>query len=222
MPPQDRRPGRGPGLAAGRHLLRQPQRPGRRACPRWSRQDLRGAQGRHHLRAEHRHWSPPQPMSQGRWFPTAITLPDGRARVVSGEVDRHRCTAQFPEIYSPTTQWTQHVSRAVAIRAGLGATWLATATRRQANSRRSAPCRRLFLSRTHPASPSSVSGMSFSASHRLTTKRRVILIAHDAVSRVLHSPLLHRTRLGVRWLSGSLAAVRRGENRRSGGRRSYA
>jgi hypothetical protein len=52
-------------------------------------------------------WTALPSMSQGRWYPTVITLPDGRALVVSGEVDCYRCSAEIPEIYNPATnQWT--------------------------------------------------------------------------------------------------------------------
>jgi hypothetical protein len=52
-------------------------------------------------------WSALPSMTQGRWYPTVITLPDGRALVVSGEVDCYRCSAEIPEIYNPATnQWT--------------------------------------------------------------------------------------------------------------------
>jgi len=61
-------------------------------------------------------WTALPPMTQGRWYPTVITLPDGRALVVSGEVDCYRCSAQIPEIYNPATnQWTALNAAALAL-----------------------------------------------------------------------------------------------------------
>ncbi len=61
-------------------------------------------------------WAPQPSMTIGRWYPTAITLPDGRALVVSGDVDCYGCSAQIPEIYNPTThQWTRLTSAALSL-----------------------------------------------------------------------------------------------------------
>ena len=61
-------------------------------------------------------WTALPAMTQGRWYPTVITLPDGRALVVSGEVDCYRCSAQIPEIYNPATnQWTALNAAALAL-----------------------------------------------------------------------------------------------------------
>ncbi len=61
-------------------------------------------------------WSALPSMTQGRWYPTVITLPDGRALVVSGEVDCYRCSAEIPEIYNPATnQWTALNAAALAL-----------------------------------------------------------------------------------------------------------
>lgn len=43
-----------------------------------------------------------------RRYPTAVTLPDGRVLVVSGEIDCPTCIADIPEVYDPTTNlWIQ-------------------------------------------------------------------------------------------------------------------
>ena len=61
-------------------------------------------------------WSPIPPMSQGRWYPTAITLADGRALVLSGDIDCYGCSAEVPEVYTPATnQWTELTSAALAL-----------------------------------------------------------------------------------------------------------
>ena len=39
-------------------------------------------------------------MAYGRWYPTAITLPDGRVLVVAGDDDCSTCIAEVPEIYN--------------------------------------------------------------------------------------------------------------------------
>jgi hypothetical protein len=53
-------------------------------------------------------WTQVKSMSYGRWYPTAITLPDGRVLVVAGDDGCHGCVAAIPEIYNAATNtWTQ-------------------------------------------------------------------------------------------------------------------
>jgi hypothetical protein len=53
-------------------------------------------------------WSQASSMAFGRWYPSAITLPDGRALVVAGDDGCVSCIAAIPEIYDPATnRWTQ-------------------------------------------------------------------------------------------------------------------
>src|SRR5712692_1397364 len=48
-------------------------------------------------------WASVQPMAFGRWYPTAITLPDGRVLAVSGHSTCKVCVADIPEVYDPAT-----------------------------------------------------------------------------------------------------------------------
>jgi Concanavalin A-like lectin/glucanases superfamily/Galactose oxidase-like, Early set domain/Bacterial Ig domain len=53
-------------------------------------------------------WTQIPSMGFGRWYPTAITLPDGRVLVVAGDDGCHGCVAAIPEIYNPATNsWVQ-------------------------------------------------------------------------------------------------------------------
>jgi hypothetical protein len=61
-------------------------------------------------------WAGVAPMSFGRWYPTATTLPDGRVLVISGAIDCEQCIAEIPEIYSPATNsWTSLPTAALEI-----------------------------------------------------------------------------------------------------------
>ena len=52
-------------------------------------------------------------MSFGRWYPTAITLPNGRVLVVGGKDGCVDCVAAIPEIYNPATNtWQQLIGAA--------------------------------------------------------------------------------------------------------------
>jgi hypothetical protein len=48
-------------------------------------------------------WSTTPDMTQGRWYPTLTTLPDGRILTLSGETNCQHCYALVPEIYDPST-----------------------------------------------------------------------------------------------------------------------
>jgi hypothetical protein len=48
-------------------------------------------------------WSQGPVMSNGRWYPTATTLPDGRVIALSGESTCDGCFVTQPEIYNPVT-----------------------------------------------------------------------------------------------------------------------
>jgi hypothetical protein len=53
-------------------------------------------------------WTQIPSMSYGRWYPTAISLPDGRVLVVAGDDGCQGCWVANPEIYNPSTNtWTQ-------------------------------------------------------------------------------------------------------------------
>jgi Galactose oxidase-like, Early set domain/Bacterial Ig domain/Kelch motif len=53
-------------------------------------------------------WTQVRSMAYGRWYPTAITLPDGRVLVVAGDDGCPSCVAAVPEIYNPATNtWVQ-------------------------------------------------------------------------------------------------------------------
>jgi hypothetical protein len=53
-------------------------------------------------------WTQIPSMSYGRWYPTAITLPDGRVLVVAGDDGCVGCWVANPEIYNPATNtWVQ-------------------------------------------------------------------------------------------------------------------
>jgi WD40 repeat protein len=53
-------------------------------------------------------WTQIPSMSYGRWYPTAITLPDGRVLVVAGDDGCAGCWVANPEIYNPATNsWLQ-------------------------------------------------------------------------------------------------------------------
>jgi hypothetical protein len=53
-------------------------------------------------------WTQIPSMSYGRWYPTAITLPDGRVLVVAGDDGCVGCWVPNPEIYDPSTNtWVQ-------------------------------------------------------------------------------------------------------------------
>ena len=53
-------------------------------------------------------WSKVQGMAFGRWYPTVITLPDGRVLAVAGHTTCKTCVASIPEVYAPATNtWTQ-------------------------------------------------------------------------------------------------------------------
>src|SRR5205814_2094920 len=59
-----------------------------------------------------RTWQSRPPMTYGRWYPTAIVLPDGRVVVMAGETTCEGCTADIPEIYAPAADtWTRHGAR---------------------------------------------------------------------------------------------------------------
>ena len=50
-------------------------------------------------------WSPVQQMAGGRWYPTLVTLGDGRILAVSG-YDEHNNLNRIPEIYRPAGGWS--------------------------------------------------------------------------------------------------------------------
>jgi Concanavalin A-like lectin/glucanases superfamily/Domain of unknown function (DUF1929)/Bacterial Ig domain len=54
-------------------------------------------------------WTQVRSMAYGRWYPTAITIPDGRVLVVAGDDGcQDNCVAAIPEIYEPATNtWVQ-------------------------------------------------------------------------------------------------------------------
>jgi hypothetical protein len=52
-------------------------------------------------------WSALQSMTFGRWYPTVITLSDGRVLAVAGHATCPTCVAATPEVYDPTANtWT--------------------------------------------------------------------------------------------------------------------
>ena len=54
-------------------------------------------------------------MAYGRWYPTAITLPDGRVLAVAGDETCRTCIAAVPEIYNvATNRWVELPSAAYA------------------------------------------------------------------------------------------------------------
>ncbi len=54
-----------------------------------------------------RTWALAAPMTYPRWYPTTVTLADGRVLVVSGSTNCTTCIADIPEIYDPATNtWT--------------------------------------------------------------------------------------------------------------------
>lgn len=54
-----------------------------------------------------RTWALAAPMAYARWYPTTVTLPDGRVLVVSGSTTCSTCIADVPEIYdSASNTWT--------------------------------------------------------------------------------------------------------------------
>jgi hypothetical protein len=60
-------------------------------------------------------WTQIRSMAYGRWYPTAITLPDGRVLVVAGDETCATCIAAIPEIYTVATNtWQQSLSAAYA------------------------------------------------------------------------------------------------------------
>jgi galactose oxidase-like protein/Kelch motif protein len=53
-------------------------------------------------------WSALQPMAFERWYPTVITLADGRVLAVAGHTTCKTCVASIPEVYDPTANtWAQ-------------------------------------------------------------------------------------------------------------------
>ena len=63
-----------------------------------------------------RTWQSRAPMTDGRWYPTAIVLPDGRVVVMAGETTCEGCTADIPEIYDPAANtWTQLSAAALSL-----------------------------------------------------------------------------------------------------------
>ena len=61
-----------------------------------------------------RTWQSLPQMAYGRWYPTVIVLPDGRALVMSGDTTCAGCTADVPEIYDPVTNgWSQFPAAAI-------------------------------------------------------------------------------------------------------------
>jgi len=56
-------------------------------------------------------WQVLPDMAYPRWYPTAITLPDGRELVLSGETTCNDCVVAIPEAYDPKANtWTQLTS----------------------------------------------------------------------------------------------------------------
>ena len=52
-------------------------------------------------------WTRVADMHEGRWYPTATTLPDGRVLAMSGDIT-NEVRSEIPEIYDPVTNtWTQ-------------------------------------------------------------------------------------------------------------------
>ena len=49
-------------------------------------------------------WTTVQPMAHGRWYPTLVTLGNGRILAVSG-LDENGDLNRLPEIYAPSTGW---------------------------------------------------------------------------------------------------------------------
>jgi len=61
-------------------------------------------------------WLPRSPMAFGRWYPTALFLPDGRVLVMAGDTTCDGCTADIPELYDPASNtWTQLPSAAITL-----------------------------------------------------------------------------------------------------------
>jgi len=53
-------------------------------------------------------WQSHPPMAYRRWYPTNVTLADGRVLVLSGSEDCASCIVEIPEIYDPDADtWTQ-------------------------------------------------------------------------------------------------------------------
>jgi hypothetical protein len=53
-------------------------------------------------------WTQIPSMNHGRWYPTAVNLPDGRVLVVAGDSNCRGCWVPIPEIYNPSTNtWVQ-------------------------------------------------------------------------------------------------------------------
>ena len=53
-------------------------------------------------------WTPVPNMAYKRWYPTAVTLPDGRILVMAGWQTSAHTNAGISEIYDPATNaWTQ-------------------------------------------------------------------------------------------------------------------
>lgn len=53
-------------------------------------------------------WQAAPSMSQRRWYPTAVTLPNGKVMVTSGGTTCFTCIADFPEVYDPETNaWSR-------------------------------------------------------------------------------------------------------------------
>jgi hypothetical protein len=53
-------------------------------------------------------WSALAQMSSARWYPTVITLGDGRALAIAGHTTCSSCVASTPEVYNPTSNtWSR-------------------------------------------------------------------------------------------------------------------
>jgi hypothetical protein len=57
-------------------------------------------------------WSPLASMAYGRWYPTVITLSDGRVLAVSGHTTCSTCVASTPEVYDPAANTWKKLSAA--------------------------------------------------------------------------------------------------------------
>jgi hypothetical protein len=59
-------------------------------------------------------WSLKAPMSYARWYPTVITLSDGRVLALEGTQNCKDCIASTPEIYNPATDTWQQLTSATS------------------------------------------------------------------------------------------------------------
>jgi len=66
-----------------------------------------GVRQAHAFNPSNQTWSALAQMSSARWYPTVITLGDGRVLAVAGHTTCSSCVASTPEVYNPNTDsWT--------------------------------------------------------------------------------------------------------------------